>query len=149
MPNNKLKIPKSVKDEVWKLHCGKRYTHKCCVKFCSNKITSANFQAGHIQSEAKGGLVTVENLIPICSTCNQSMGTMNLYEWQEKHMADDAACSAINHRTLGSRYKEFKEYENDVSEFKRYKNEKDEFKKYLEKKERKQKSLFNRMKAVL
>jgi hypothetical protein len=43
------------------------------------------FHAGHIISDKDGGLPVVDNLIPICATCNTSMGSINLYTFKEKY----------------------------------------------------------------
>jgi hypothetical protein len=56
----------------------------CC---CCNteQITFVNFQCGHIESEVDGGQTHVDNLLPICQSCNGSMGSMNLNEYKEKY----------------------------------------------------------------
>jgi hypothetical protein len=60
---------------------GARYEGKCCVQWCKNKITPFSFEAGHDIPESKGGSTTLDNLRPICSSCNKSMG--NRYSIQE------------------------------------------------------------------
>lgn len=41
-----------------------------------------DFQAGHNTPESKGGATTLENLAPICSRCNLSMGSQySIDEW--------------------------------------------------------------------
>ena len=44
--------------------------------FCCNvePITFANFECGHVQSGVNGGDDKIQNLRPICSLCNKSMG---------------------------------------------------------------------------
>jgi 5-methylcytosine-specific restriction endonuclease McrA len=37
-----------------------------------------NFVVGHIVSIKNGGETSLENLLPICTLCNSSMGTMNM-----------------------------------------------------------------------
>ena len=44
-----------------------------------------NFIGGHIISEADGGEITVDNILPICSGCNLSMGTKNMELFVEKY----------------------------------------------------------------
>jgi hypothetical protein len=46
-----------------------------------NSITTFNFECGHDIAKCKGGFDTVENLIPICSTCNKSMGSKSIQEF--------------------------------------------------------------------
>jgi hypothetical protein len=83
MPPRKKQIPKAVKREVWNKHIGEetgKSKCKCCEKA---DITQLNFHCGHIQSEAEGGEIHVNNLLPICEVCNKSMGTKNLYEFKK------------------------------------------------------------------
>ena len=37
-----------------------------------------DFHAGHIISEKNGGLINIDNIIPICSQCNTSMNSENM-----------------------------------------------------------------------
>ena len=50
------------------------------------KVT--NFEAGHIISHAKGGEDNIDNLLPICSLCNKSMGTENLIDYKLKYYSN-------------------------------------------------------------
>jgi hypothetical protein len=60
---------------VWLLYLGdKNFKHKCNVKWCENIITPFNFEVGHNVPESKGGATDLDNLRPICSKCNKSMG---------------------------------------------------------------------------
>ena len=80
----KKPIPKSVRDAVWKKYHGDNGVAKCFV--CEyTEIRMNAFHAGHIISDKHGGLPVVDNLIPICATCNTSMGAINLYEYKEKY----------------------------------------------------------------
>ena len=57
---------------------------------CRNKeIEKDDFQAGHILAEANGGTIEVDNLVPICSQCNQGMGTMHMREYIEKFHSEN------------------------------------------------------------
>ena len=42
------------------------------------QIDSKSFIGGHIISEKNGGLINIDNIIPICSECNSSMGSTNM-----------------------------------------------------------------------
>jgi hypothetical protein len=81
----KKKIPEAVKFAVWCDFCGKNTASiKCPV--CSIEILyQRNFEAGHIQSEAKGGETKLGNLIPLCSKCNKSIGTKNVVEFMDEY----------------------------------------------------------------
>jgi 5-methylcytosine-specific restriction endonuclease McrA len=81
MPPRKAKIKAALREQVWLRNAGPVFTSKCQTRWCNNDINVFNFQCGHIQAESKGGPTTVENLIPLCSRCNQSMGTTHLDQW--------------------------------------------------------------------
>lgn len=81
----KRSIPKAVKVAVWNEYVGQHKGETKCFVGCGTTITSLNFAAGHIQSEANGGAITVQNLRPICTSCNSSMGTTNMKEFANKY----------------------------------------------------------------
>lgn len=82
--NNSKSIPATVRNIVWATYIGKnKSSDKCFV--CNNEsITKANFECGHIISRNNGGSITVENLRPLCSMCNKSIGKNNVDEFMEK-----------------------------------------------------------------
>ena len=69
----KVKIPKALREQVWLAWCGRTFEHKCLVSWCSNVITPFNYEVGHNIPECKGGRNDMDNLRPICSSCNRSM----------------------------------------------------------------------------
>jgi len=82
----KQKIPAAIREATWIKHCGRVFEHKCLTPWCLNKITAFEFQAGHNIPESKGGLTVVDNLVPICSRCNLSMGDRYTFsEWAALH----------------------------------------------------------------
>jgi len=83
MSKERKSIPQSVRKELWINHFGERYEGKCFV--CKIKITKEEFEAGHVIAYAEGGSDTLDNLRPICKTCNRSMGTQNLLEFKEEY----------------------------------------------------------------
>ena len=68
-------IPKSVRDQLWMKYY-KEISGPCYV--CEDTITIRNFQAGHVISVKENGSDHIDNLRPICSSCNTSMGSHNL-----------------------------------------------------------------------
>jgi 5-methylcytosine-specific restriction endonuclease McrA len=70
----KQKIPKALREQVWLIYIGKRFESKCLVSWCQNIITPFTFETGHNIPESKGGTLDIDNLKPICSNCNRSMG---------------------------------------------------------------------------
>jgi hypothetical protein len=78
----KKPIPTALREAVWIVKCGKVFEHKCLVTWCPNTINVYDFQAGHNIPESYGGPTNIDNLIPICSRCNNSMGDRyTIDEW--------------------------------------------------------------------
>ena len=78
----KIKIPRALREQVWLQYFGKKYETSCYIRWCKNNIDVFNFQVGHNIPESKGGLTVLENLRPICSRCNLSMGSQySIDEW--------------------------------------------------------------------
>jgi len=51
---------------------------------CTRNLRIDNFEAGHIISEANGGIIHIDNLKPLCKPCNTSCATDNLDEFKRK-----------------------------------------------------------------
>ena len=83
--NIKKKIPKKIKTDSWNTYVGENIKKTFCI--CCNKteIDAFNFQAGHIISEKNGGNICIENILPICNLCNQSMGIINMDEYIKEY----------------------------------------------------------------
>jgi len=77
------KLPSSVRNSLWKNNFGNYKEGKCYV--CKTYIDDANFHAGHIQSVFSGGTDNLDNLVPVCQSCNLSMGIQNLEEFKTKY----------------------------------------------------------------
>ena len=79
-------IPKALKNEVWDNSIGreKGVGHCYC---CSKEIDSKHFECGHIIAVSNGGTNTLQNLKPLCSLCNKSMGSQNLEEFKNNYMS--------------------------------------------------------------
>lgn len=78
-------IPPKLKKQVWE-----KYTkipnateNPCYV--CNDTITVWEFECGHVKAFINGGLTTVNNLRPICSSCNRSMGKKDLYTYKKEY----------------------------------------------------------------
>lgn len=79
------KIPATVRNSVWIKYIGNdKGLSKC---FCCGyqDIDRGNYECGHVISRSKGGSTNINNLRPICSLCNKSMGTQNMFEFQKKY----------------------------------------------------------------
>ena len=78
-------IPKKVRTDVWNTFIGANIPiHKClcCLK---TTICMTDFQVGHVLSEHDGGNLNIDNLRPICASCNISMGTINMKDYVVKY----------------------------------------------------------------
>jgi 5-methylcytosine-specific restriction endonuclease McrA len=80
----KEKIPKAIREQVWKSHAKNQFEIKCPIRWCNNVINSFDFHVGHNIPESKGGTLEISNLRPICSRCNLSMGAhYTIDEWNK------------------------------------------------------------------
>lgn len=87
----RTKLTKNIKNEVWKRYYGAANNivqcHVCGIKELDRNDTSCYHHA-HIVPHSQGGNETVDNLIPICSSCNGAMHEENLRDFQKKHYND-------------------------------------------------------------
>ena len=51
--------------------------------YCCNleRVSQANWQAGHVQSKADGGQDILSNLRPVCARCNVAMGRTHMKQF--------------------------------------------------------------------
>lgn len=73
-----VKISAKLKHAVWVHWFNDNETSVCP---CGTAITAEENHCGHILARAKGGRTDVENLRPICASCNLRMKTRNLNEY--------------------------------------------------------------------
>lgn len=78
---NPKNIPSILRHEAWKKYISDILINGKCFCCQSNEINISNFECGHVISRKNGGPVTLENLRPICSQCNKSMGTNDMDEF--------------------------------------------------------------------
>jgi hypothetical protein len=82
--NYKEPIPKRIRELVWTTNNGETFSHKCYVTWCYNTMNVFNFQVGHDIPESKGGTIDIDNLKPICASCNLSMSNKyTIAEWSK------------------------------------------------------------------
>lgn len=81
----KKKINDSLKTSVWNKYFGSSVGETDCFCCGSTKINQRDFHAGHVLAEATGGETNLENLRPICSKCNQSMGIEDMRLFMKKN----------------------------------------------------------------
>ena len=85
----KKAIPKKIKNDSWNKYVGKKVGETKCLCCRTTQIESKDFVAGHIISEANGGTITVDNIVPICNSCNLSMGTKNMDDFISEHYPEN------------------------------------------------------------
>ena len=73
-------IPVKLREEVWIKQMGRVFEGKCPTSWCTYTITVFDFESGHNIPESRGGPTTIENLVPICSRCNRSMGSQHTFD---------------------------------------------------------------------
>jgi 5-methylcytosine-specific restriction endonuclease McrA len=84
--NHKDKIPKAVREQLWVRDIGEKFYGKCKTSWCTNRVSVFDFQCGHDVPESKGGPTTLENMVVLCSRCNNSMSNNYTFsEWQIKY----------------------------------------------------------------
>ena len=83
--NRKKLIPLTLKRKVWEKQIGEDIGKSKCLCCRLTDITQMSFHCGHIISEANGGEIKLDNLRPICHSCNSSMGTVNMDEFIIKY----------------------------------------------------------------
>jgi hypothetical protein len=76
--------PITLRTMVWSHHVGMSVGERKCPVCEVKMIYQSDFDCGHVIAKSKGGLDIVENLRPICSSCNSSMGTQNMNEFIQK-----------------------------------------------------------------
>ena len=81
----KKTIPKILKDLTWQRWIGDDIAKTKCLCCGINEIKMNSFHCGHVVAEADGGPTTVDNLRPVCATCNLSMRTQNMEKFKETH----------------------------------------------------------------
>lgn len=76
-------IPAVIREKVWRKHAPNvnHFEGECYV--CNKQLDYRNMECGHIVAHSLGGKEDLDNLMPICKTCNREMGIMNLNEYKD------------------------------------------------------------------
>ena len=83
--NASTKIPHTLRNLVWKTYASDTYLSTNCFCCRKNIISIDNFICGHIVSRYDGGTIDLDNLRPVCNSCNVSMGTCDMFEFIENN----------------------------------------------------------------
>ena len=92
----KKAIPKTVKVGVWAKYVGNDIGSINCLVCGQQKIYQNMFTAGHVISEYNDGKIVIDNLRPICTICNLSMGTKNMGDFVEEHYPENLEKLGLN-----------------------------------------------------
>ena len=80
----KKKIPLAVKNATWNTYIGEENGLGYCF-ICDGVISRGTFACGHVIAEVNGGETTVDNLRPVCPSCNSSQGTRNMEDFKKEY----------------------------------------------------------------
>jgi hypothetical protein len=75
-------IPAALKRLVWNKYIGEEIGKAKCTCCNTTDITQMSFHCGHVLADSQGGTCTVENLRPICQSCNSSMGAVHMDQFK-------------------------------------------------------------------
>jgi len=78
------RVSLTMRRKVWANTFGESVGSAPCICCRLTTISQLNFHVGHIQSHAEGGDLTLDNLLPICQSCNSSMGSENMMEFKKR-----------------------------------------------------------------
>ena len=81
----KEKIPSVLRELVWNTYIGEGEGKGLCYARGKEKLTPFEFECGHIIAESKGGETNLNNLRPVCTKCNRSIGTENMDDFKKKY----------------------------------------------------------------
>jgi 5-methylcytosine-specific restriction endonuclease McrA len=82
LKEKKKTISLLMKRRVWVKYIGEDVGKAKCLCCNMSDITQMSFHCGHVLSENNGGPTALDNLLPICQSCNSSMGTRDLMEYK-------------------------------------------------------------------
>ena len=83
--NHRITIKKPLRKKVWTTYIGFFAFQGTCF-VCKTPIEFDEFQCGHVKSVFHGGQTNIDNLRPICGTCNRDMGIRNLDDYKEEYI---------------------------------------------------------------
>lgn len=81
--HKRTSCPAPIREGCWRKYNGDSMDGECFV--CKKPISYTSFHCGHNRSVKDGGSWTIANTRPLCSQCNQSMGTMSVSAFKKKY----------------------------------------------------------------
>lgn len=87
--NKRPVLNKSLRMACWNKYIGKKTAAVKCICCQSETIYNTDFHAGHILAVAKQGTMCMNNILPICSICNLSMGSQLMDDFVKNNFPDN------------------------------------------------------------
>ena len=78
-------VPQNLREMVWNRYIGYGVGRAKCCCCQTTEITPFRFECGHVIAHAEDGETNVENLRPICASCNRSMGKHDMRTYMQKY----------------------------------------------------------------
>ncbi len=79
-----MSAPAPLRAKVWVTYIGLDVGQTDCPMCEITKISPFQFHCSHVISKAEGGECSLENLRPLCSICNESMGKRNMLDYAKQ-----------------------------------------------------------------
>ena len=89
IPYKKKPISKALKIVTWNKCIGEEIGKAKCYCCELTEITQSKFHCGHVLAEVNGGDLHVDNLKPICESCNKSMGIKNMVDFKKQLISNN------------------------------------------------------------
>lgn len=89
-------IPKNIRHMVWNKYIGINIAISKCFVGCNREINWQNYECGHIIAKSKGGSTELDNLLPICSQCNKSIGNKNMDEFKNEYRLNNKSTIKVS-----------------------------------------------------
>ena len=84
----KAKIPQALRTATWIEYIGEENSQAKCLCCKTAVISVFNFHCAHVISESKGGELNLENLRPVCTSCNLSMGMVSMEDFANSYFGN-------------------------------------------------------------
>jgi hypothetical protein len=78
-------IALGIKNQVWDKQVGADFAKSKCQCCKHNPIEKTTFVCAHFKGESEGGALAVDNLRPICTTCDSDIGTQSINEFMRMY----------------------------------------------------------------
>lgn len=81
LSKRRKELPPQIQRRVWNEHIGKDVANAKCLCCKEENINYIAFSVGFVKDTHEGGTLLTDNLRPICSSCDSSIGNMSINEY--------------------------------------------------------------------